>query len=42
VVALVIGAGGLAVALRRWQRQPRMQATDADVALVEQARDRAS
>jgi cytochrome c-type biogenesis protein CcmH/NrfF len=42
VVALVIGAGGLAIALRRWQRQPRMQATDADVALVEQARDRAS
>jgi cytochrome c-type biogenesis protein CcmH len=42
VVALLIGAGGLVVALRRWQRQPRMHATDADVALVEQARDRAS
>jgi cytochrome c-type biogenesis protein CcmH len=42
VVALLIGAGGLVIALRRWQRQPRMHATDADVALVEQARDRAS
>ena len=41
VLALVLGAVGLVIALRRWQRQPRMQATDADVALVDQARDRA-
>ena len=42
VIALALGAVGLVIALRRWQHQPRMQATDADVALVEQARDRAS
>ena len=40
VAALVLGAGGLVIALRRWQRQPRLHATDADVALVEGARDR--
>jgi cytochrome c-type biogenesis protein CcmH len=40
VAALVLGAGGLVVALRRWQRQPRLRATDADVALVEGVRDR--
>jgi len=42
VAALVLGAGGLAVAFRRWQRQPRLRATDADVALVEGLRDRAT
>ncbi len=41
VLALVLGAGGLVLALRRWQRQPRLHATDADVALVDQARDHA-
>lgn len=38
VAALVLGAGGLALALRRWRRQPEMHATAADEALVEQAR----
>ena len=40
VAALVLGAGGLVLALRRWQRQPRLHATDADEALVDGARDR--
>src|SRR3954453_20567659 len=39
VVVLVIGAGGLVLALRRWQRQPRLVATDADEALVAHARE---
>ena len=34
IAALVIGAGGIVLALRRWQRQPRLVATDADEALV--------
>jgi cytochrome c-type biogenesis protein CcmH len=38
VAALALGAGGLALALRRWRRQPPMHATAADEALVEQAR----
>jgi cytochrome c-type biogenesis protein CcmH len=38
VGALVLGAGGLVLAFRRWQRQPAMHATDADRLLVEQAR----
>jgi len=38
VAALVLGAGGLALALRRWRRQPTMHATDADEELVAQAR----
>lgn len=38
VIALVVGAAGLALALRRWGRQPRLVATDADEALVAQAR----
>jgi len=38
VVALALGAGGLAVAFRRWRRQPRLIATDADEALVRGAR----
>jgi cytochrome c-type biogenesis protein CcmH len=38
VAALAFGAGGLALALRRWRRQPSMHATAADEALVEQAR----
>ena len=42
VVAIVLGAVGLALAFRRWQRQPRLHATDADVALVEGARDRST
>jgi cytochrome c-type biogenesis protein CcmH len=38
VVALLLGAGALLLALRRWQRQPRLTATDADEALVARAR----
>ena len=38
VIVLVVGAGGLALALRRWGRQPRLVATDADEALVARAR----
>jgi cytochrome c-type biogenesis protein CcmH/NrfF len=40
VIVLIVGAGGLALALRRWGRQPRLVATDADEALVAQARAR--
>ncbi len=40
--ALVLGAAGLVVALRRWQRQPRMHATGADEVLVERARGRST
>ncbi len=39
VVVLLVGAGGLVLALRRWQRQPRLVATDADEALVAHARE---
>jgi cytochrome c-type biogenesis protein CcmH/NrfF len=34
VGALVLAAGGLALAFRRWRRQPAMTATDDDRALV--------
>ena len=37
LVALVLGVGGLAVAFRRWRRQPALAATDEDRALVEAA-----
>ena len=37
--ALVLGAGGLALALRRWRREPRLHATDADEALVTKVRE---
>lgn len=40
VIVLVVGAGGLVLALRRWGRQPRLVATDADEALVAQARSK--
>jgi cytochrome c-type biogenesis protein CcmH len=40
VVLLLLGAGGLFLALRRWQRQPRLVATDADEELVARARAR--
>ena len=32
VVALVIGAAGIVLALRRWSRTPRLAATDDDEA----------
>jgi len=38
VVALVVGAGGLVIALRRWRRDPRLPATPADEELVERTR----
>ena len=38
VVALVVGAGGLVIALRRWRRDPRLAATAADEELVERSR----
>jgi cytochrome c-type biogenesis protein CcmH len=36
--ALIAGAGGLVLALRRWRGEPRLHATDADEALVEKTR----
>jgi len=39
VVVLVLGAGGLAFALRRWKREPRLHATDADEQLVAKTRE---
>lgn len=40
VFALLVGGGGLVLALRRWRREPRMHATDADEALVGRARSK--
>jgi cytochrome c-type biogenesis protein CcmH len=39
VAALVLGGGGLVLALRRWGRQPRIAASPADEALVARARN---
>jgi cytochrome c-type biogenesis protein CcmH len=36
--AVVLGAGGLVLALRRWRREPHLHPTDADRELVEHAR----
>jgi cytochrome c-type biogenesis protein CcmH len=38
IAALVLGAGGLVIALRRWGRQPRLTASPEDEALVAQER----
>lgn len=38
VAALLLGAGALALALRRWAREPRLSATPADEELVREAR----
>ena len=38
VLAIVLGAGGLALALRRWRREPHLHATEADERLVAQER----
>ena len=38
VVLLVVGGAGIVLALRRWRRQPRLAATDADRELVDRAR----
>jgi cytochrome c-type biogenesis protein CcmH len=40
VLAVLLGAGGLVLALRRWQREPHLHATAADERLVAQERDR--
>ena len=39
VLAFVLGAGGLVLTLRRWRREPRLIATEADEALVAEARN---
>jgi cytochrome c-type biogenesis protein CcmH len=36
--ALVLGAGGLVLALRRWRREPHLHATNADRELVQRSR----
>ena len=38
VLALVVGAGGIALAIRRGSRTPRLAATEADTALVDRER----
>ncbi len=38
IMAVLLGAIGLGVALRRWSRQPRLTPTAADEAMVEEAR----
>jgi cytochrome c-type biogenesis protein CcmH len=40
IAALLLGAGGLVLALRRWQRQPRLHASAADEELVAEERAR--
>ncbi len=39
VVAVLLGAGGLAFAFRRWRSEPRLHATDADEQLVARTRE---
>lgn len=39
VIVLVVGVGGLALALARWRREPRLHATEADETMVESARE---
>jgi cytochrome c-type biogenesis protein CcmH len=36
--AVVLGGGGLVLALRRWRREPHLRPTDADRQLVQRAR----
>ena len=38
VAALLLGAGALVLALRRWSREPRLEATEADEQLVAKVR----
>jgi cytochrome c-type biogenesis protein CcmH/NrfF len=38
IAVLIAGAAGLVLASRRWGREPRLHATDADEALVDKAR----
>ena len=37
-IAILLGAFGIAFALRRWSRTPRLQATEEDERIVEEAR----
>ena len=37
-IAILLGAFGIAIALRRWSRAPRLQATAEDERIVEEAR----
>lgn len=39
VAAVILAGSGLVIALRRWKRTPRLQATDADEELVARALD---
>jgi len=39
VMAVLVGAGGLALAFRRWRNEPRLHATDADEQLVARTRE---
>jgi cytochrome c-type biogenesis protein CcmH len=39
IAVLILGGGGLALALRRWSHEPRLTATAADEALVAKARN---
>ena len=39
VVAVIAGAAGVVVALRRWSREPRLPATAEDEVLVARARE---
>ena len=41
VLLVIAAAGGLVVALRRWRSQPRLAATPADEALIEEIRKEA-
>ena len=38
LLVLILGAGGLVLALRRWHREPHLHATTADERLVEEER----
>jgi cytochrome c-type biogenesis protein CcmH/NrfF len=38
VVVLVVAAGAIVLALRRWSRQPRLEASEEDEELVRRAR----
>lgn len=40
IAAILLGAGGLVLALRRWSRQPRLVASPEDEELVRQERSR--
>ncbi len=41
-LAVILGAAGIVVAVRRWSRTPRLAATEADEDIVRRARERAT